>query len=349
MTDPRLSRRNLLAGAAVGGGALLATTLPGVASADPASTDGRSVRPRKLVPGDRVRLVSPGGPPIHERVDLGKAMLESWGLVVELGDHALGSFGYLSAPDADRLADLNDAFADPDVRAVLATRGGYGTGRIVDGIDYDAVRADPKLVLGYSDITALHLALWKEARLATVHGPMIAWNESLNGPITGPIATALKAALMTTAPTVIRRDPAIPTSGVEVAGKATGRLLGGNLSLLVQEPRRANAPDTAGAIIVLEDVDEEPYRVDGMITQLLRDGWFDDVAGVALGTFVNSVGEPGEWTVLDVLADRLKPLGVPVLGGLPVGHDVKPLTVPLGTSATLDTKAGTLTVTSAAS
>ena len=350
MTRPSLTRRGLLAGAAAGGALAGAAVLSGTAAAAPAAVEQHTVvRPRRLVPGDRVRLVSPGGPPIHSRVDAGKAMLESWGLTVEIGEHALGSYGYLSAPDADRLADLNDAFADPGVRAVLATRGGYGTGRIVDGVDFDAVRANPKLVLGYSDITALHLAVWRRAGLATVHGPMIAWNPDLDGPTDGPIAKALKAALMSTDKVVLHRDTAIPTSAVQVAGRAYGRLLGGNLSLLVQEPRRANAPDTAGAIVFVEDVDEEPYRVDGMLTQLLRDGWFDEVAGVAIGTFVDSVGGEGEWTIVDVLRDRLGSLGVPVLGGLPIGHDRNPLTMPLGTRAVLDADAGTLTIDPAVS
>lgn len=348
MSGTSVSRRGLLAATgAVGAGALIGAAFGSGTAAAGDSLSGGAVRSRKLVPGDRVRLVSPGSAPIHERVELGRRMLESWGLVVEIGAHALDSFGYLSASDADRLADLNAAFADPGVRAVLCTRGGYGTGRIIDGLDFAAVRADPKVVLGYSDITALHLALWKKARLATVHGPMIAWNEALDGPVDGPVAGLLKAALMSSEPVVVRRDAQIPTSTVTVPGRATGRFLGGNLSLLVQEPRAKNAPDTRGAIVLLEDVDEEPYRVDGMITQLLRDGWFTGVAGVALGTFVNSVGEPGEWTIIDVLRDRLAGLGVPVLGGLPIGHDVNPATVPLGTTATLDATAGTLTIQSA--
>ncbi|GIG68527.1 S66 peptidase family protein [Phytomonospora endophytica] len=349
MTDLQLSRRGVLAaGAAIGGAAVLAGALPGTAAAEPA-VDGAWRRPPKLVSGDRVRLVSPAAGPDHARLDIGKKMLESWGLVVEIGEHALGRFGYLSAPDADRAADVNDAFADPGVRAVFATRGGWGTGRIMDAIDFTGMSEHPKFFVGYSDVTSMHMGIWRRARVATVHGPMLAWNTDLHGPTDGPAALELKSALMSAEPVVLHRDPAIPSSGVESPGKATGRLFGGNLSILVTEPRDGNAPRTEGGILFFEDTNEAPYSVDRMLTELLRDGWFDGIAGIALGTFTSSVGNPGDWTILDVLADRLLPVGVPILGGFNVGHEARPHTMPFGTKATIDTAAGTLTVTAAAS
>ncbi|MEV0645572.1 LD-carboxypeptidase [Phytomonospora sp. NPDC050363] len=302
----------------------------------------KAVRPPRLVRGDKVRLVSPAGPPDHAAVEVGIALLEGWGLTVEVAEHALGHAGYLSASDGKRLADLDDAFADPEVRAVIATRGGYGAQRIVDGVDYAAVRADPKPMVGYSDITALHTALWRRASVASLHGPMAAWKSDLN---TAAGERALRDALMSARDVVLERDPGDPTASVKVAGRATGTLLGGNLSTLVAEHR--NLPDLTGAILFLEDVHEEPYRIDAMLTGLLRAGALDGVTGVAVGQFYECVGGQGNQTAADVLTDRLGDLGVPVLGGLPVGHGYGPLSMPLGTRAELDAKAGTLTIEAA--
>lgn len=335
-----ITRRRLLTGtAAAAGGAALAAA---PTTADAADTATTAAKPPRLSEGDLVMLVSPGGPPNADAVDTGIALLESWGLRVTVSEHALDSFGYLSAPDADRLADLNAALADPEVRAVMTTRGGYGTQRIIDDAVFPA--SDPKLLIGYSDITALHLAAYVRAGWASLHSPMAAWASDNNTPET---EAALRAALMTTDPVVLERDPAEPTSQVVVAGTAEGVLLGGNLSLLAAEPESLNAPDLAGAILFIEDVNEAPYRVDGMVTKLLRAGALDEVAGIAVGQFVNSTGSG--WTLPEVLLDRLGDLGVPVLGGLKIGHGADPRVMPIGVAAALDADAGTLTIEAAVS
>jgi muramoyltetrapeptide carboxypeptidase len=221
------------------------------------------------------------------------------------------------------------------MRAVWCTRGGYGLQRIVDGVDYAAVRADPKLVVGFSDITALHLALWQRTGLVTVHGPVAAQMDKGPDSIT---AQGAKHAVMSSQPVTVKADPAELTYAVRTPGRAEGRLLGGNLSLLSSSVGTADMPDLSGAILLIEEVGEVPYRVDRLLTQLLRANALARVAGFAVGQFT----ECGE--VADVIAERLAPLGVPILGGLPIGHGDQHLAVPLGTLSTLDADAGTLLV-----
>jgi muramoyltetrapeptide carboxypeptidase len=284
-------------------------------------------------------LVSPSGPTRAERVALGIAMLERWGLKVLPGPDVYARHWYLAGTDDVRLAGFNAALRDPQVRAVVCTRGGYGAQRIVDGLDLDAVRTDPKLVVGFSDITALQLALWRGARLATVHGPGAAWVEDRTPEAS---AESLRGALMDVEPVTLDANGDTETGPVRTTGTARGTLLGGNLCLMAASLGTQDFPDLTGAILLLEEVDEPPYKVDRMLTQLRRAGVLDTVAGIALGQFTRC---SDDWpvTVADVLAERLGDLGVPVLGGLPVGHGYGQLTVPLGVPATLDVAAGTLT------
>ncbi|MFK3984324.1 LD-carboxypeptidase [Micromonospora sp. NPDC050397] len=334
-----LSRRRLLhAGAAATGGALLV----GTAGAAQASSRGRRspLRARALAPGDRVRVVAPGRTPTPALMNRGIEILRGWGLEVELGEHVFARYGYLAGTDAQRLADLNSAFADPGVRAVFAARGGYGTQRIVDQIDLSTLRRDPKVVVGFSDITSIHGRLWRETGLVGFYGPMVNWTDSRTGPES---AEALRRAVMTTDPITVTRDPAETAASVMVPGRATGPLLGGCLTLISTSLGADDAPDFDDAILFFEDVDEPPYSYDRMLTELRRVGVLGRVAGVVVGQITNSVGAPGEWDAAAVLKDRLYDLGVPVLGGLRLGHGNGQLTVPLGARATIDAEAGTLT------
>ncbi|SBT48819.1 S66 peptidase family protein [Micromonospora narathiwatensis] len=301
------------------------------------------LRPPVLRPGDTVMLVSPSGPTRPERVARGIELLTGWGLRPVLAPNAYARRGYLAGGDELRAADLNTAFADPEVRGVICTRGGYGAQRMVDLVDMDVVRRDPKVVAGFSDITALQFALWRGARLAGVHGPGAAWLDDRT-PLHS--AESLHAALMTTEPVTVAAVEAEGTHPVRVAGRAEGRLLGGNLCLITASIGTPDMPDLTGAILLVEEVQEPPYKVDRMLTQLRRCGALAGVAGVAVGQFT---GCADDWdtTVADVLTERLGDLGVPVLGGLPIGHGVGQLTVPVGTPAVLDADAGTLTVSPA--
>ncbi|MEV4534759.1 LD-carboxypeptidase [Asanoa sp. NPDC049518] len=285
-------------------------------------------------------LVSPSGPTRPERMERGLALLESWGLRAVLGPHAYARTGYLAGDDAARAADVNQAFADPSIRGVLCTRGGYGAQRMVDALDMAAVRRDPKVVAGFSDITALQFALWRGARLASVHGPGVAWNDERTP---AGSAESLRSALMSTDPVTIASVPTEDTAGVRVPGLAAGPLLGGNLCLITASVGTPDMPDLTGAILLVEEVQEPLYKIDRMLTHLRRAGALDGLAGVALGQFTDCSDDWGTG-LAPLLLDRLGDLGVPVLGGLPIGHGPGQLSVPVGALATVDATAGVLTV-----
>jgi muramoyltetrapeptide carboxypeptidase len=334
-TSARLTRRAVLGAAVAGGGTLVAGGSPAAAA------PRRAVKAPMLRPGDRVRVVAPGYPP-DTRLARGIEILQSFGLVVEVGTHVNDTYGYLAGTDEDRLADLNAAFADPGIRGVFAARGGYGTQRIVDGLDLAAVRRDPRVFVGFSDLTSLIGRLWRGARLVSFYGPMVNWADSRTG---ADAIESLRAAIMTTEPVLLTRDPAEPSAAVEVPGTATGPLLGGNLTMLQAGYGTRDFPDLTGAILLFEDVDEAAYSYDRMLTQLRRAGALDKVAGIAIGQFTNAAASGG-WSAAVAVKDRIGDLGVPVLGGLRIGHGNGQLTVPLGAKATIDTAAGTLRVES---
>jgi muramoyltetrapeptide carboxypeptidase len=308
------------------------------------------VRGRRLVVGDRVRIVSPSSAPVREEVERGAGVLERWGLRVELGRHVFDRWGPMAGRDEDRLRDLDEAFADPGVRAVLASRGGAGAYRIADRLDMAAVRRDPKPFVGFSDATHLHLALWSRCRLATVHAPFMTFGDDV---LDAGTTEAVRRALMTADPVTVHRDPDEPTAALTVPGTAVGTLVGGNLTALRTEAG-CGLPRLEGAILLLEHVGDGLRHLDRALTQLRRSGALTGLRGVVLGQFLgfeDAAGrfDDGGWGAADVLADHLDSLGVPVLGGVPVGHRDFPLTLPLGTEAAIDAAAGTLTVQPAVS
>ncbi|NBB09746.1 LD-carboxypeptidase [Pseudomonas sp. SLFW] len=301
-----------------------------------------TLNPQILRAGDAVALVSPAGPVAEARVEAAVRELASWGLRPRVYPHALEAEHFLAGSDAHRVADLNDALADPEIRAVLCTRGGYGVQRILAHVDYDAVRRDPKLVVGFSDITALHAALWTRTGLATIHGPVAAQLER-----GGLFASTLRHALMSHEPLVVEAEQDEPTFSVRTSGIAHGTLLGGNLTILSTCIGTPFFPDVDGAILLIEDVGELAYRVDRSLTHLGNAGVLQRLAGIAIGQF----SEPGHGNNAirppDVLRERLGGLGIPVLGGLSIGHGDRNRAVALGCAATLDADAGTLTVAAA--
>jgi muramoyltetrapeptide carboxypeptidase len=302
--------------------------------------NGRALsRPPPLRPGDTVVVVAPSGPVDPDRLRLGCKVLEGLGLTVIVARHVLDRTGtYLAGSDQDRAGDFTEAWMDPDVAGVLCARGGYGAMRIVDRVDWPSLAAaPPKLFAGSSDVTALHEAIGVRLGVATLFGPMVATTAFVAG---GDGWTQLSYAAAIGEPwpgLVVYADEA----AVLNPGTARGITVGGNLSLLAATVGSATSRPAAGGIVLLEEVTEEPYRIDRLLTQLLRSGWFDGVAGVVLGVWTDC-GDPAE--VADVLQDRLGPLGVPILGGLPFGHGDRQASIPLGVEAVLDTAAGTLTV-----
>ncbi|WP_117213161.1 S66 peptidase family protein [Allorhizocola rhizosphaerae] len=299
-----------------------------------------SLRPPALRPGDQVALVSPSGPVPAARVEAAVEVLSGWGLKPRVYPHALGRHLYFGGTDQERIDDFNSAVSDPANRAVWCTRGGYGMQRIVDRLDVEQLARRPRLIIGFSDITALHLAVWRRAGLATLHGPVAAQLDKGPDSLT---AQGIFKAMMTDSPVTLFATPEEGTHSVTTSGRSSGVLIGGNLSLLAASVGTPDQPDLDGTILLLEDVNEEEYRVDRMLTHLLRSRLLDRVAGVAIGQFTNCGP-----AVADVITDRLAPLGLPLLGGLPVGHGDQHVAVPLGTPATLDADAGTLVVSPAA-
>ncbi|WP_233552578.1 S66 peptidase family protein [Jiangella rhizosphaerae] len=296
-------------------------------------------RPRRLVPGDRVAVVAPSGPVPKDRLDAGCEVLRSWGLDVVVMPHVLDvhpSFDYLAGSDADRARDLQDAWCDPSVAAVLCARGGYGVQRVSSLIDWEAMAAvEPKVFVGYSDITALHSAFARLLGVATVHGPMVGTEAFVTSSST---ASALRSMLFEPSSRAARVLGASSARAL-VPGVASGVTVGGCLALLAAEIGTPTGwPSAAGCIVLLEDVGEKAYRLDGFVTHLLRAGWFDGVAGIALGSWHDC--EPVE----ELMLDRLGPLGVPIVTELGFGHGPSTITIPLGVPATLDADAGTLTL-----
>ncbi|GGX05586.1 putative carboxypeptidase [Streptomyces malachitofuscus] len=296
-------------------------------------------RPPRLAPGARVAVVAPSGPVPEERLLAGLDVLRGWDLDPVVAPHVLdrdAEFGYLAGGDADRAADLQSAWCDPAVDAVICARGGYGVQRIVDTLDWEAMRAaGPKVFVGFSDITALHEAFAVRLGLVTLHGPMAAGVDFLKST---RAQNHLRASLFT--PETVRT---IRSDGTALApGRARGVTLGGCLSLLAADLGTPHArPSARGGLLCLEDVGEETYRLDRYVTQLLRAGWLDGVAGLLLGSWAQCEPYDG---VRALLADRLGGLGVPVAEQFGFGHCDDALTVPFGVTAELDADAGTLTL-----
>jgi muramoyltetrapeptide carboxypeptidase len=296
--------------------------------------------PLRLKPGDRVRLVSPASTPSKEHLDKTVATLEKLGLQVEISKHAMDEYGYLAGKDEDRLSDINDALRDSGIKAIIATRGGKGAYRIADGLDFEAARKYPKLLIGFSEITILHLALWKHCRLTAIHGA--AWDESFGK----ETAESFRKAVMTTEPVIIKSNPDEPTAALTISGKVSGILLGGNQDMIAIAAGWM-LPSFEGAILLLEAVDMRLGMIDRQLTMLQNAGHLKGIKGVIVGQYFKcgpDATTQGEWTAIDVLRDRLAKFNVPILGGLPIGHGEHPVAVPLGTMATLDADKGILTV-----
>ncbi|MEV0622148.1 LD-carboxypeptidase [Nonomuraea sp. NPDC050404] len=296
--------------------------------------------------GDTVAIVSPSGPASAVLFKRGVKRLEELGLKVVVGPHALDrqELPYLAGDDAARAADLQAAWCDPAVSAVFCSRGGYGAARLLDLLDWDAMReAGPKVLLGSSDITALHNAFAVELGVPTLHGPMTAC-ALIAGDEAGPEPRtweSLRSALFgttsgTTSGTASGTAETVQGDRVLAPGRAEGVVSGGNLSLLASMCGTRWQPSFDGGIAFLEDVGEEPYRIDRMLTQLLQAGVFDGVRGIALGSWVEC-GDP-----YPVLADRLGPLGVPIVAGLPVGHGSPQHSIWLGALGVIDTESCSL-------
>lgn len=270
-------------------------------------------------------------PPLQHVVDT----VTGWGLTAELADHASSRWRMVAGTDQQRAADLREAFHDPGVRAVFVVGGDGGTHRAVGELDFDAARSDPKPVVGVDGATLLHLALWKECQLAGLYAPLP----------DGASSEQLRRVLMTTEQVTLHRDPAQLSAAVSNPGTATGVLIGGSLTAL-RSTVGVGRPNLDGSILLITDRRTIGLgQVDRQLTHLRRAHALDRIAGVVLGQFPDFDGYTDRgWELLDVLRDHMAQLNVPVLGGIPLGGDPTAQAAPIGTTATIDADAGTLTV-----
>ncbi len=308
------------------------------------------LKPPRLRKGDVIGLIAPASPPPSAtRVEVGVHYLEGLGYRVKPGRHVAARHGYLAGTDAQRLEDLNAMLSDPQVRAIFALRGGYGTPRLLPFVDYRAVRRQPKIVVGFSDLTALQLALFRRTGLVSFSGPMVA---SDFGRAPDPFAEEHFWRLLTSnRPAGLLPNPPDEPLKSRRPGRVEGRLLGGNLSLLVSCLGTPFSPDYRGALLVLEDVGEQYHRLDRMFTQLRNAGILSRIAGLVLGRFTrcapSNAREP-YLTPSAMLDEALTWFGAPVIERLAYGHVARKLTLPLGLRARLDTAQGKLEVLEAA-
>jgi len=321
-----------------------------VPAAPRGSVSPQRVLPPKLHKGDTVGLVCPAGF-VADRfgLDQVKETVRAMGLVPKPAQNLLSRLGYLAGTDEARAQALQAMFADDEVRAIFAVRGGWGCQRLLPYLDFDAIRAHPKLLIGSSDITALHLALAAKAGFSGIHGPNVAhsWPQATWRDFH---ALAFEAATPTYRVASPRGDRLAQRTGrirTFRSGTARGRLLGGNLSVLSAMAGTPWLPDFTGAILFLEDTNEAEYRIDRMLTQLGQSGLLSKVAGVVFGQCTNcrNPGSPyGNFTIYEVLAHHLAPLGVPAFQGAQIGHISNQISVPVGTQAHIDADTGTIRI-----
>lgn len=300
----------------------------------------KAVKPPRLKKGDLIGLVSPAGTPTpHEKIEGSVRYLEALGYKVKVGQHASKVWGYLAGTDAERAEDFNAMIRDPQVKAIFALRGGYGTPRLLPLIDYRSLARQPKIISGFSDITALQLAIYRKCRLVTFSGPLPAvefwrkpdsyteeqfWRLLTSKSAVGPLENSRGQDL-----------------AVHKEGNASGVLLGGNLALVASTIGTAFMPSLKGAMLVLEEVGEYPYRVDRMFAQLRNAGVLKGLAGMLLGQFTDCEPKDPAQPQLEVeflLKEYAQFVEGPMLGNLSYGHVPKKLTMPFGLRARVDTK-----------
>jgi muramoyltetrapeptide carboxypeptidase len=306
------------------------------------------VKPPRLRAGDTVGLIAPAGF-VDDAFDLDmvRETIVAMGLKPKAAPHLGSRSGYLAGTDAERAADLNAVYADRQVRAVFAVRGGWGCARILPLLDFAAIRRTPKLLVGFSDITALHLAFAAKAGFTTIHGPnaSASWGSYSWDAFR---AVAFDGATPTLTNPVGHEDRLVQRVGrirTFRPGVARGRLLGGNLTVLAALVGTPWLPDFTGAILFIEDVSEQPYRIDRMLTQLALAGILGKVKGVVFGQCTDcEPGGPGYggFTLSEVLQQHLEPLGIPAFQGGQFGHVANQYSLPLGIEAEMDAGAGTI-------
>jgi muramoyltetrapeptide carboxypeptidase len=332
--------------------ASLTTAAAALSAAPPLPTRRPIVKPKRLAAGDTVGLVLPASAVFEaDQIAFAREQLEAIGFKVEIGRHAFDRAGYFAGRDRDRADDINRMFADDRIAGVVCYTGGWGSPRVLPYLDYDLIARRPKVLIGYSDITALLNAVHQRTGLVTFHGPV---GGSTFEPYT--LENFRRVVMTADAPGELQPPPKKPSELVDrvnrivriAPGKAAGRLAGGNLTMIASLMGTPYEIDTAGAILFLEDTHEELYRIDRMLTQLALGGKLASIAGFVFGRCTECGFTGPTFSLEEILRDRFGNLGVPAISGLSFGHIEQKLTLPIGVTATLDADAGTLRVDEAA-
>jgi muramoyltetrapeptide carboxypeptidase len=353
--DSRIARRDFLKRVGLTAPVFMASPSAWAKSKVPWQTHLRLIKPPRLQFGDTVGIVAPASPPDDpQEVDNCTDALKKLGFQPKLAPNVRKRLGFLAGDDQARASDLMAMFGDGEVKAIMCLRGGYGSARLAPMLDYRFIKRHAKIFVGFSDLASLHCAFMTHAQMVSFHGPTLNTNLTSSQPSQFTLESLEKTIMKSSVPGGICDDKTRQAVVILSKGVATGPLIGGNLSVLAAMMGTPFQPRFENAIFFFEDVDEKPYRFDNWLTQLRNAGLLQQVAGVAVGTNKNCIDPDAakskeyHQAVADVLQDRLLPLGVPVVMGLPFGHVRENATLPVGLSATLDGMKGDLIINEAA-
>ncbi|AOY75045.1 S66 peptidase family protein [Clostridium formicaceticum] len=293
------------------------------------------IKPKALELGDTIGIIAPASPSTKKKIDLAKEKLNALGYKVRVGKSCYAAHGYLAGKDDLRAEDVNHMFEDEMIKGIICLRGGYGATKILDKLDFKAIENNPKVFVGYSDITALHLAINQKCHLVTFHGPMAA--SDFAGDMEDFTRVSFLKAVTTSHPMEDTENPVSEKLKCLVEGEATGKIIGGNLSLIAATMGTPYEIDTKGKLLFLEDIGEAPYRIDRMLTQLALAGKFHDAVGIILGDFKDCEASQEEKSLdlMEVFKEIILPYGKPTVYNLKAGHCSPMLTLPFGVNTIL--------------
>lgn len=292
------------------------------------------IKADKLKIGDTIGLVAPSSPVDEKKLEKLIKVLKSFGFKVKLGKSPGSDIGYLAGDDETRAKDIEEMFKDDQVKAILCVRGGYGSPRLLDKIDINIIKENPKIFIGYSDITALHVYFNQKAKLITFHGPMGVSNMAED--FDEFSKSHMAKVLMEDFDEILLENPEGEEITVITPGEATGQLIGGNLSLIVDIMATDYEIDYKGKILFIEEIDEEPYNIDRMLNQLRLAGVFEKLSGIILGDFNNCEYEKDRVKLIDLLKEYFGHLDIPVIYNLQAGHTDPMLTLALGAEVRME-------------
>lgn len=310
----------------------------------------KALKPKKLVPGDVIGIISPASSPDNlEKIEKGVNYLEKLGYKIEIGENVGKTHGYLAGTDEERLNDLHSMFQNKDVKAIFCVRGGYGAGRLLDKIDYKLIKKNPKIFVGYSDITSLQMAILKKTGLITFAGPMVAIDFSSN---VDEYAEENFWNILTSSKKIGKlHNPRDEKFYALNSGRGEGKLIGGNLAVLGSLFGTDYLPDLKDSILLLEDIGEVPYRIDRLLNQLRLSNVFEKINGVILGRFVDCYEKDKSKETIklnEVIENYFAQLKMPVLYSFSHGHIKENLTIPMGVNCKLNTSRGFVELTESA-